>query len=66
MVLHVAAVLFYLFKKRQNLILPMLLGDKHLPSTTPASTDGLPQRLLALLLVMICAAGAVWVASLAP
>lgn len=64
--LHVAAILFYLFKKRQNLIRPMLLGDKHLPSTTPASADGLPQRLLALLLVLLCAAGAAWVASLAP
>ena len=65
MVLHVAAILFYLFKKRQNLIRPMLLGDKHLPSTTPASADGLPERLLALALVMICAAGTAWV-GLAP
>ena len=64
--LHVAAILFYLLKKRQNLIRPMLLGDKHLPSTTPASADGLPQRLLALVLVLVCGAGAAWVASLAP
>ena len=64
--LHVAAIFFYLFKKRHNLIRPMLLGDKHLPSTTPASADGLQQRLLALVLVLICVAGAAWVASLAP
>ena len=64
--LHVAAILFYLFRKRNNLIHPMLMGDKHLPSTTPASADGLPQRLLALVLVMVCGAGAAWVASLAP
>ena len=65
-VLHVAAILYYLLKKRQNLIRPMLVGDKSLPSTTPASADGAPQRLLALLLVLVCAAGAAWVASLAP
>ena len=64
--LHIAAVLFYLFKKRHNLIRPMLVGDKPLPSTTPASADGLPQRLLALMLVLVCGAGAAWVASLAP
>lgn len=65
-VMHVLAILYHLFRKRQNLIRPMLLGDKHLPSTTPASTDALPQRFLALLLVLLCAAGAAWVASLAP
>ncbi len=64
--LHVAAILFYLFRKRQNLIRPMLVGDKSLPITTPASADGLPQRLLALVLVMVCGAGAAWVASMTP
>ena len=63
--LHVAAILYYLIKKRDNLIRPMLVGDKALPSNTPASADGLPQRLLALVLVLLCGAGAAWVASLA-
>ena len=63
--LHVAAILYYLFKKRDNLIRPMLVGDKPLPSNTLASADGLPQRLLALVLVLLCGAGAAWVASLA-
>ena len=63
--LHVAAILYYLFKKRDNLIRPMLVGDKPLPRNTPASADGLPQRLLALVLVLLCGAGAAWVASLA-
>ena len=65
-VLHVLAIFYYLFKKRHNLIRPMLVGDKPLPSTTPASADGLPQRLLALVLLLVCATGAAWVASLAP
>ena len=64
-VLHIAAILFYLFKKRQNLIRPMLIGDKPLPANTPASADGLGQRVLALLLLLACAGGAAWVASLA-
>ena len=34
--LHVGVVLFYLLYKRQNLIAPMLTGDKTLPSTSPA------------------------------
>ena len=63
--LHVAAILYYLIKKRDNLIRPMLVGDKPLPRNTPASADGLPQRLLALVLVLLCGAGAAWVASLA-
>ena len=62
--LHVAAILFYLWKKRQNLIKPMLSGDKILPTGTPASADGLAQRAMALLLWLACMAGAWWVFSL--
>ena len=62
--LHVAAIGFYLVKKRQNLVRPMLSGDKPLPSGTPASADGLPQRLLAAMLFAACGAVAVWVLSL--
>jgi cytochrome b len=63
--LHVAAILFYLLKKKHNLVRPMLVGDKPLPADTPASADGSSQRLLALVLFALCAAGAAWVASLA-
>ena len=63
--LHVAAILFYLLKKRNNLVQPMLVGDKLLPAETPASADGAGQRILALVLFALCAAGAAWVASLA-
>jgi len=41
------------------------VGDKPLPADTPASADGSSQRLLALVLFALCAAGAAWVASLA-
>jgi len=50
--LHVAAILFYLFRKKQNLIRPMLGGDKEIAATAdlPASKDTTPQRITALLI----------------
>ena len=60
--LHLAAIAWYLLKKDSNLISPMLHGDKTLPAGTPASADGWRQRALALLLVLLCAALATWVA----
>jgi hypothetical protein len=36
-----------------------------LPAGTPAATDNLSTRLLALLLAAVCAGGVAWVASLA-
>jgi hypothetical protein len=41
-----------------------VVGDKPLPAGTPASADGMPQRLLALVLLVLCGAGAAWVMSL--
>lgn len=35
--LHLAAIFFYRFAKRENLIAPMLTGKKEIPSTHPAS-----------------------------
>lgn len=59
-VLHVAAILFYLLHKKIDLVRPMVSGDKALPAATPASADGLPQRLLALALLAACAGGVSW------
>ena len=63
-VLHVGAILYYLWRKRINLVRPMVSGDKPLPAGTPASADGLPQRLLALLLLALCAGMVSWVVRL--
>jgi cytochrome b len=57
-VLHLAAILYYLWGKRQNLIRPMLSGDKVLTHAAEASRDDSPRRLLALLLLLL-SAGAV-------
>ncbi len=64
-VLHVAAVLFYLLKKGRNLIAPMWHGDKAaLPPGTPASADGAAQRALALTLMAGALGLAWWIARL--
>ncbi len=55
--LHVVAVFWYLWPKRQNLIRPMFTGDKALPAEVPASADGWRQRTLAALLAAVCAVG---------
>lgn len=59
--LHVLAVFFYLLGRKTNLVRPMVLGDKPLPAGTLASADGLPQRLLALTLLVACAGFVTWV-----
>ena len=64
-VLHIAAIVFYRVKKNQNLVGPMLSGDKALPPDVPASTDSPATRVLALALAAAWAALAVWVARLA-
>ena len=63
-VTHVAAIVFYLYKKRENLIKPMLHGDKLLPASTPASVDTAGTRGLALVILLICAAAVYWLVSL--
>lgn len=52
---HLGAVLFYLFARRENLIRPMITGDKESSDDALPSRDDLSLRLRALLLVLICA-----------
>jgi cytochrome b len=63
-VLHIAAVLFYLFKKKRNLIAPMWHGDKVLPPGTPASADDAKQRILAAVLIAFALSLSWWIARL--
>jgi cytochrome b len=46
--LHIAAILFYLFKKKENLVRPMVLGDKEVNADVPTSRDNIGTRLMAL------------------
>lgn len=61
---HLVAIVFYLYKKRENLIKPMLHGDKLLPERTPASADTAATRTLALVVLLVCAAAVYWLISL--
>jgi cytochrome b len=61
--LHIAAIAYYLVGKKRNLVRPMLTGDKTLPSSVPASADGSGARLLAAVLVALCGAGVAWLVS---
>jgi cytochrome b len=63
-VLHIAAIVFYL-RKKQNLIKPMLHGDKQLEVAVAASRDDAATRITALVIFGICAAFVVWVSRLA-
>ena len=63
-VLHVAAILYYLWKKDENLIKPMLHGDKDLDIATVSSRDDAASRLKALAVLALCAGLVAWVVQL--
>ncbi|MHB8949015.1 MAG: cytochrome b/b6 domain-containing protein [Rhodoferax sp.] len=54
--LHIGAIAFYYFKKRENLVRPMLVGDKDTDNTVASSRDDVGSRTLALLFFLGCAA----------
>ena len=62
-VLHLGAIALYAMR-RQNLVAPMLHGDKLLARDVPASIDRPATRLLALALLAACAVGVAVVARL--
>ena len=61
--LHVVAIGVYRWRG-VNLVKPMISGDKHLPGEVPPSTDNAATRILAVLLLALCGAGAWWIARL--
>ena len=61
---HIGAIVYYLRRRKTNLVRPMFDGDKPLPAGTPASADGWPQRLLAAALLALCAGVVTWVVGL--
>ena len=64
--LHIAAVVFYRLKKQENLVKPMIQGDKLLPPVPdlPSSRDDARSRILAAFVFAACAGTVAWVASL--
>lgn len=62
--LHLGAIAFYKLVKKQNLVQPMILGDKTVATPVPASRDNARTRLLALVLLLLCAAAVYGIVSL--
>ena len=62
--LHIAAVLYYLWKKKENLIQPMLHGDKELGEAAVPSRDDAASRLIALAVLAVCAGFVAWLVQL--
>ncbi len=54
-VLHIAAILFYLFKKKENLVKPMLGGDKLMTAAVPSARDTAGSRVMAAVIFAVCA-----------
>ncbi|MDH4392779.1 MAG: cytochrome b/b6 domain-containing protein [Aquabacterium sp.] len=61
--LHIVAIAVYKLRGK-NLVTPMITGDKPLPASVPATQDSLANRGLAAVLLLACAALAVWIARL--
>lgn len=55
-VLHIAAILFYRYRKHVNLVRPMVLGDGEFSSPAPSSKDSAASRLGALVVWLACLA----------
>ncbi len=62
--IHLAAILFYYFAKRENLIKPMVYGDKALATPMPGSRDDAVSRLAAAVVLLASAAVVAWGVSL--
>lgn len=54
--LHIAAIIFYRMRRNDNLVIPMLTGDKVLAQSFENARDDARTRLGALLLLGVCAA----------
>ena len=64
-ILHVASILYYKRYKNEDLITPMIKGDKQEPATTPASRDTRTSRIFALSVLLACAYGVYQLVNLA-
>ena len=62
--LHIGAVLYYLLKKRQNLVAPMVRGDKEVETPAVSSRDDTASRVGAAVVLALAAAAVTWVVRL--
>ena len=59
--LHVIAIAYYYFSRRQDLVRPMWHGDKALGPRVEPSRDDWASRLFALAVLLVCAAIMMWI-----
>jgi hypothetical protein len=62
--LHVAAILFYLWRKKENLVRPMIVGDKRVHTGVQPSRDDALSRIAAAMVLGICGALVAWLVGL--
>ena len=62
--LHLAAIAWYGWRKRQNLVRPMLAGDKEVAAQARSSRDDTVTRISAALLLAACGAVTWWIIGL--
>lgn len=58
--LHVGAIVFYRVRKGENLVAPMLHGDKDLAQAFPSSRDDPVTRTVGAIAFAVCAAAVAW------
>jgi cytochrome b len=58
--LHVLAIIFYRVRKGENLVGPMLHGDKQLPQAFRQSRDDTMSRTIGLVVFVLCALTVTW------
>ncbi|MEI8158630.1 MAG: cytochrome b/b6 domain-containing protein [Burkholderiales bacterium] len=58
--LHVGAIVFYRLHKGENLVSPMLHGDKDLPQAFPPSRDDAVSRTVGVMVFAVCALAVAW------
>jgi len=61
---HLAALAWYTWRKKQRLVGPMLVGDKEVATPAIPSRDDARMRVFALVLLAVCAALVGWIVSL--
>jgi len=62
--LHLAAIVFYAVRKKDNLVRPMVGGDKVVPQPARSSRDDAATRLGALVLLLVSAGAVAWLVGL--
>lgn len=65
-VLHVAAIVFYKWVKKDSLVRPMVVGDKQVVANlpVPSARDSTASRLLALMVLALCGGAVAWLVQL--